>query len=123
PSLIEGNRALKPFLDYSKVIEDIADDEEPNVKSNSTDSEGTPPGAPQEETAEDRLNYLMKTPEVKAGLQAFDVATSAFQNKDYELAVQKTEEALQQLPYDSALHEFRALVLFARGEFQPAAAT
>jgi tetratricopeptide (TPR) repeat protein len=63
----------------------------------------------------------VKTPEVKAGLKAFDAAGEAFKNKNYDLALDKCNLALQQLPFDSALHEFRALVLFAREDYQHAA--
>jgi hypothetical protein len=118
-----SSRAQRAFLDYSKPIEDIEDDDEPAAGSTSTDPGGTPANDPSGETAEDRLKYLVKTPEVKAGLKAFDAADEAFRKKNYELALQKTDEALEQLPVDTAIHEFRALVLFARGDYQPAAAT
>jgi tetratricopeptide (TPR) repeat protein len=118
-----SNLGHESFLDYSKPIEDIEDDDEPATNSPSADPGGTPANDSAEETAEDRLKYLVRTPEVRAGLKAFDAADIAFKNKNYELALQKTDEALEQLPDDTALHEFRALVLFARGDYQPAAAT
>src|SRR5205814_10210138 len=118
-----ARRAVPEHLDYSQVIEDLPDDDEPPAGSTSTDPETAPATDPTEETAADRLNYLVKTPEVKAGLKAFDAASEAFQAKDYEVALQRSDEALAQLPDDTAMHEFRALILFARGDYQSAAAT
>jgi tetratricopeptide (TPR) repeat protein len=122
PFLGVAQRATPEHLDYSQVIEDLPDDEEPPAVSTSTDPAATPATDPDEETAADRLKYLVKTPEVTAGLKAFDAASEAFQAKDYELALQKTDEAVAQLPDDTAIHEFRGLILFARGDYQSAAA-
>src|SRR5262249_57315751 len=58
-----------------------------------------------------------------AGLVPFDQAREAFKAGDYAQALKKVDEALQKLPKDAALHEFRALVLFAQGQYQQAAAT
>jgi tetratricopeptide (TPR) repeat protein len=122
PFITDARRAVPEHLDYSQMIEDLPDDDEPPAGSTSTDAEGTPATEPNEETAADRLNYLVKTPEVRAGLKAFDAASEAFQAKDYDGALQKTDEALAQLPDDTAIHEFRALIFFARGDYQSAAA-
>jgi tetratricopeptide (TPR) repeat protein len=121
PFLAGAPRAAAEHLDYSQVIEDLPDDEEPPAVSTSTDP-AAPATDPNEETTADRLKYLVKTPEVTAGLKAFDAASEAFQAKDYEAALQKTDEALAQLPDDTAIHEFRALIFFARGDYQSAAA-
>ena len=123
PFLNDARRAVPEHLDYSQVIEDLPEDDEPPARSSSTDPAETPPTDPADETAADRLKYLVRTPEVKAGLNAFDAASEAFQAKDYQSALQKIDEALAQLPDDTAIHEFRALILFARGEYQPAAET
>jgi tetratricopeptide (TPR) repeat protein len=53
----------------------------------------------------------------------FDIARNAFFNMDYAAALLSIDAALAQTPGDAALHQFRALVLFARGEYEPAAAT
>lgn len=66
--------------------------------------------------------YLLKSPEVTAGLRAFDAARAAFRNKDYAAAQIQIEAAIKQLPGDPAIHEFRALVLFARADYAAAAA-
>lgn len=61
------------------------------------------------------------SPEVAAGLVPFDASRKAFKAGDYDEALTKVEEALQKLPKDAALHEFRALVLFAEAKYKPAA--
>ena len=66
--------------------------------------------------------YLLKSPEVKAGLRAFNAARDAFKKKDYQAAQTQIDAALKQLPRDPALHEFRALVLFANADYPSAAA-
>lgn len=58
----------------------------------------------------------------QTGMTAFDQARTAFYNGDYGSALQYTDRAISEMPRDPALHEFRALVLFAQGEFSEAAA-
>ena len=53
----------------------------------------------------------------------FDQARTAFKNGDYTGALDITNQALRQLANDPALHEFRALVLFALQRFDEAAAS
>jgi tetratricopeptide (TPR) repeat protein len=50
-------------------------------------------------------------------------AISAFRQGDYNAALDIVNKAIVQYPSDSVLHEFRALVLFAKGDYQQAAAT
>lgn len=115
---------LKPFLDYGKPIEDLPDDEEPAARSASSEPPAASAGNDAtQENPQEILNYLVRSPEEKAGLKSFDAAGDAFRKKNYEVALEKTDEALEQLPYDSQIHEFRALVLFARGDYPQAAAT
>jgi tetratricopeptide (TPR) repeat protein len=121
PFLNDARRNVPEQLDYSQVIEDIPDDEEPPALSTSTDPGATAATGPNEETAADRLKYLVRSPEVKAGLKSFDAASDAFQKKDYQSALQETDAALEHLPDDTAIHEFRALIFFARGDYQSAA--
>jgi tetratricopeptide (TPR) repeat protein len=54
--------------------------------------------------------------------QAFDSARAAFKVGDYRTALLKTEAALKDFPNDPVLHEFRALVLFALGQYRQASA-
>ena len=51
----------------------------------------------------------------------FDAAREAFQAGDYAGALQQTDAALKVLPNDATLHEFRAVVLFAVGQYDQAA--
>lgn len=48
-------------------------------------------------------------------------AVAAFKNNDYDAALSIADKGLAQFPDDSVFHEFRALVLFAKGSYQPAA--
>jgi predicted Zn-dependent protease len=54
--------------------------------------------------------------------QVFDRARDAFKAGDYAAALDLTDEALKGVPGDPLVHEFKALVLFARGEDPRAAA-
>lgn len=56
------------------------------------------------------------------GLAAFDQARQAFFAGDYRLALRWTDDALREMPDDAVVHEFRALVMFALGRYQDAAA-
>jgi tetratricopeptide (TPR) repeat protein len=51
----------------------------------------------------------------------FDAARAAFLQGDYPGALQQAEAALAQTPDDTALHQFRALCLFALGRYDEAA--
>ncbi|SIO60345.1 Tetratricopeptide repeat-containing protein [Singulisphaera sp. GP187] len=53
---------------------------------------------------------------------AFDQAREAFKAGDYANALQLDQQALTQMPNDTTLHEFLALVLFAQGKYEQAAA-
>jgi tetratricopeptide (TPR) repeat protein len=54
---------------------------------------------------------------------ALNAAVAAFKQNDYDAALDIVNKEIAQYPTDSVLHEFRGLVLFARGDFQQAAAT
>src|SRR5262249_586529 len=53
----------------------------------------------------------------------FDTARELFKQGDYRGSQENVERALVALPSDTGLHEFRALMLFAQGKYQDAAAT
>jgi tetratricopeptide (TPR) repeat protein len=53
----------------------------------------------------------------------FDAAREAFKAGDYPKAQTLVEKAIELLPSDATLHEFRALTLFAQGRYKDAAAT
>jgi tetratricopeptide (TPR) repeat protein len=72
------------------------------------------------------LNTQAPTPDPAVAsltLTSFDAARAAFKAGDYPRALAATDEAIRQMPNDAALHEFRALVLFAMGRYDEAAAT
>jgi len=54
---------------------------------------------------------------------ALDQAVSAFKQGNYDASLDIVDKAIQKTPSDAVLHEFRALVLFARGDYQQAAST
>jgi len=53
---------------------------------------------------------------------AFDQARDAFRSNDFAAALEGVQQALGQMPNDATMHEFLALVLFAQGKYEPAAA-
>jgi tetratricopeptide (TPR) repeat protein len=57
-----------------------------------------------------------------AGMTDFHAARQAFLEGNYTVALASTHKALAQLPNDPIIHEFRALVLFALGKYEDAAA-
>jgi tetratricopeptide (TPR) repeat protein len=58
---------------------------------------------------------------VDDGLAEFDRARRDFQSAQYASALEWTEKALAYRPKDPVVHEFRALCLFALGDYQRAA--
>lgn len=62
-------------------------------------------------------------PQTVAAMASFEQARHAFRNGDYTAALDAVHRAIEKLPSDAALHEFRGLVLFAQGNYQEAAAT
>jgi len=61
-------------------------------------------------------------PAATPGIRDFDAARDAFYKKDYQAALAATNKALVSLPNDPLIHEFRALVEFALGNYKEAAA-
>ncbi len=55
--------------------------------------------------------------------QILDSAVAAFRQNSYDQALDIVNQGINQYPSDAVLHEFRALVLFAKGDYQQAAAT
>ncbi|HEV3196806.1 MAG TPA: tetratricopeptide repeat protein [Bryobacteraceae bacterium] len=52
-----------------------------------------------------------------------NAAIGAFKQADYDAALDLINKGISQFPNDSVMHEFRGLVLFAKGDYQQAAAT
>jgi tetratricopeptide (TPR) repeat protein len=55
-------------------------------------------------------------------IQHADAARQAFYDQDYRRALAEIDQALALMPGDPAFHEFRALILFATGQYRAAAA-
>jgi hypothetical protein len=71
------------------------------------------------------LNTAAAPPEQSATDKAtavFDQARDAFRSNDYPTALQLDQQALGVMPNDATIHEFLALVLFAQGKYEQAAA-
>jgi hypothetical protein len=58
----------------------------------------------------------------RAATRLLDTARAQFRRGQYADALDTVEDAIARLPGDPTLHEFRALVLFARGRYRSAAA-
>lgn len=54
---------------------------------------------------------------------SLDAAADAFKQNNYDAALDLVNQGIKQQPDDAVLHEFRALVLFAKGDYQQAAST
>jgi tetratricopeptide (TPR) repeat protein len=77
----------------------------------------------EEPSAADEGYATDSDPNTVAAMADFDTARAAFQVGDYNAALDGVHRALERLPNDPALHEFRGLVLFAQGNYREAAAT
>ena len=55
--------------------------------------------------------------------EVFSNAVAAFQQNDYDRALDITNQGITQHPDDAVLHEFRSLVLFAKRDYQQSAGT
>jgi tetratricopeptide (TPR) repeat protein len=62
-------------------------------------------------------------PAVNVANEQFDAARKAFKDGQYAKAQELVEKAIQSLPSDATLHEFRALTLFAQKKYKDAAGT
>lgn len=63
------------------------------------------------------------SPEIQEASSHLDLAQDAFRNGDYAGAAREIDVAIKAMPRDVTLHEFRALVFFATGDYTQAAAT
>lgn len=97
------------YYDYSQPITVI--NQQPAA---ATVADPTSPDAPAEPPP---------SPEIQAGTAHMDLAREAFKNGDYPTAMQEIDVAIKSLPQDAALHEFRALVLFATQDYTQSAST
>jgi tetratricopeptide (TPR) repeat protein len=71
------------------------------------------------------VNYNSASPSgtaTSADDDMLNAAIAAFKQGDYDSALDITNKAVAQYPTDAVLHEFRATVLFAKGDYQQSAA-
>ncbi|MBI1346859.1 tetratricopeptide repeat protein [bacterium] len=68
-------------------------------------------------------NPPVEDPKTKAAVEKFDQGRLAFKAGMYDDALKLVNEAIQELPGDPVLHEFRGLVLFAKQDYNDAAGT
>ena len=61
-------------------------------------------------------------PNTQKAVAIFDAGRELFKSGDYKGALDKVNQAIQLLPSDATLHEFRALCLFALKQYKEAAA-
>jgi tetratricopeptide (TPR) repeat protein len=92
------------FLDYSRPLPLPSEE----VIAMDFDSDEAP--APEDEATQQAMQH-------------FDDARAAFRRSDYNSALRSIDAAIELMPDDATLHEFRALCLFAMGDYQEAAAT
>jgi tetratricopeptide (TPR) repeat protein len=89
------------------------------------------PPAPSAESADDDQELPTSQPPapptddpaVNAANEQFDAARKAFKDGQYADAQKLVEKAIQSLPSDATLHEFRALTLFAQKKYKDSAGT
>jgi hypothetical protein len=72
---------------------------------------------------EDPVNDVRTLDIAESALDIFDRARDAFGDGDFKEALALVEKAIEELPTDATLHEFRALCLFALKDYKQAAAT
>jgi uncharacterized protein (TIGR03066 family) len=102
------------YYDYSQPIP-VTNQQPDATAATTTDAAADPAVA--------AANDPPPSPEVQAGTSHMDLARAAFQKGDYAAASSEIDQAIQALPKDAALHEFRALVQFATKNYKQAAAT
>lgn len=79
---------------------------------------------PDESSLSSDPNDSSPAPDVSSSaLTQFDSAKRQFQEGAYNAALNSANAALEEMPNDVVIHEFRALVLFALGKYHDAAAT
>jgi tetratricopeptide (TPR) repeat protein len=97
---------------------------EPLVVDNTTINYSEPMAAPPDTVASTPATENPLPPGVtQDGMKNFDAALAVFYEGKYKEALQLTNKALASMPKDTAMHEFRALVLFTMGDYKGAAAT
>jgi Tetratricopeptide repeat len=100
------------YLDYSEPLPVVSVEQEAVALPPDPDTLADPDAAPA--TATD--------PTAAEANRLLDAARESFRNGEYAKAQEQVETAVRLTPSDPALHEFRALTLFAQAKYQEAAA-
>jgi tetratricopeptide (TPR) repeat protein len=117
PFYVVSSTAVAPALDYSQPIAVPEPSAPPSARA---ETAAAPPSeSPSDEEAAPGAQEISVPPEA---IEHFDAARNAFKKGDYRKALDQVDKAITILPSDAALHEFRALVLFAQGKYKDAAA-
>jgi tetratricopeptide (TPR) repeat protein len=121
PFWTSGSVVTSLALDYSQPVQ------VPVVDNASYASQASYAPAEGDATADTAVADSQDTQPAKAEIppeatEHFDQAREAFKQEDYDRALKEVEQAIEVLPKDTTLHEFRALVLFAQGKYKDAAA-
>jgi tetratricopeptide (TPR) repeat protein len=111
---------VPPALDYSVAIPVPTADQAALAYPPPPDEEALDAGDPLPTTAPPAPET--EDDDVTAANAKFDAARVAFKEGDYARAQRLVEEAIERLPSDATLHEFRALTLFAQQRYRDAAA-
>jgi hypothetical protein len=71
----------------------------------------------------DPVSDVQSIDTAESAIEIFDRAREAFKTGAFQQALALVDQAIQELPTDATLHEFRALCLFALKDYKQAAAT
>jgi hypothetical protein len=118
--LPQSTAVIPEALNYSLPIpaptgDEAADAFPPEPEEGEGDDEALPTTDPPSPPTDNSM--------VNKANEQFDTARKAFFNGEYAKAQELVEKAIEILPSDAALHEFRALTLFAQKKYKEAAAT
>jgi hypothetical protein len=69
------------------------------------------------------VDTAYSTDDARSADEALNAAVEAFRQDDYDAALDLADKGINRFTDDAVLHEFRSLVLFAKGDFQQSAAT
>jgi tetratricopeptide (TPR) repeat protein len=111
---------------YSQPIEQSSDAYANTYDSGSSSGSGGSADSTQDGSqgsGAEQANNQPTDPKTTAAMQKFTSAQQSFKNGDYAAALSDVDAAIENVPNDAVLHEFRALALFAQGKYQEAAAT
>ena len=125
-----GSSNYGGYSNYSNPYGSGGIPQQPFVPSNAPIALAQPdPATPAPAVAPYNYSQALNAPAPQPGAEAaslaasvFDQARSAFQAGDYADAAKLTQQALASMPNDVTMHEFLALVYFAQGKYDLAAA-